>query len=662
MSGTHDDHQIDEVTEARQVGEVLSELLAADGALDEFEKAMAAGDADELRRLVARYKIGDRWEPFCRWLCSWHVQRICFWLCRDIPLVEYTVADVREATLRLAELAAQRDELAQVVEAVTTTDEKAFHELLERHGLLRWCRLVCVVILTIRCEFVCDRLHADIAEEQPDLLDTIRQVAFASASLVREEPDLEAALKYFPGDPDSLRGLVGKLGLIDRCHFLCLWFCVIVPFLRCLRICLQLPGLPVAGPVPQPPDPGPIRDWAKVTVSVIRDEQRLHALLEPIVNGDDRAFLEAVRRFDVVRWCPFLCFWLYRIVCHRICIRLCPPPTPLPLFRRIGVIPYATQVDSGPTGTGLTTVDSRAFFGVLRLNGVLHQQLSGQPAQYRFEIKELPSGPWEPVLPPQIAKTTVGTWTRFTGDPMNPTEAKDYTVNGTNGPEEITITPAADGWIPVPQESNYWAASGLFTSNGDMVMLDTSTVVGWPDLAVSGVDAGESVGAAGPGEDRYFGIRLRVRQGTDSSTQITAGTAQRLAVFNGRYDQVAKGGSWSPSRVDDQLAVASLNIDEIAGGCSDVVDQLHVRYTAAHPNLGDVSISVTGPGGHSVSMSDDAAASSVDRFGVAEPPSADPVGDWAPCSYIVTLSATVLLTTGDATPDPVQDQLAFHKM
>ena len=292
---------------------------------------------------------------------------------------------------------------------------------------------------------------------------------------------------------------------------------------------------------------------------------------------------------------------------------------------------------------------------------MLHQQLFGQPAEYRFEVQELPSGSWDPVLPPQIAKTVIGTWTRFTGDPVNPTEAKDYTVNGTNGPEEITITPAADGWIPVPQEADYWGATGLFTANGNMIMLDSETLIGWPVLDVSAVNAGDSVGAAGPGEDRFFGIRLRVRKVNDSSSEITAGTAQRIAIFNGRYDQVAKGGSWSPSRADGQLAVASLNIDEIAGGCSDVVDQLHVRYTASHPNLGTVGISVAGPGSHSVVMTDDAVATPEDRFGVAEPPAVDPVKNWPSCSYIVTLTVGVLLTTGDGVPDPVVDQLAFHK-
>jgi hypothetical protein len=61
-------------------------------------------------------------------------------------------------------------------------------------------------------------------------------------------------------------------------------------------------------------------------------------------------------------------------------------------------------------------------------------------------------------------------------------------------------------------------------------------------------------------------------------------------------------------------------------------------------------------------MADDAAATTVDRFGVAEPPAADPVKNWPSCSYIVTLTVDVLLTTGDSVPDPVLDQLAFHKM
>ena len=63
-------------------------------------KALAAADVDELRRLAERFGIEDRWEPFCRWLCSWHVRRVCCWLCRDFPVVPYKVADVRAANRR----------------------------------------------------------------------------------------------------------------------------------------------------------------------------------------------------------------------------------------------------------------------------------------------------------------------------------------------------------------------------------------------------------------------------------------------------------------------------------------------------------------------------------------------------------------------------------
>jgi len=106
-----------------------------------------------------------------------------------------------------------------------------------------------------------------------------------------------------------------------------------------------------------------------------------------------RPLAEAISGLDLAPWCPHFCFWLFRIVCHRICIRVCPPPTPLRLFRRIGAIVYATHVDSGPAGSGLTLADSRAFYSVLRLNGVLHPQLSGQPAEYPFEVPPACSRP-----------------------------------------------------------------------------------------------------------------------------------------------------------------------------------------------------------------------------------------------------------------------------
>jgi len=83
-----------------------------------------------------------------------------------------------------------------------------------------------------------------------------------------------------------------------------------------------------------------------------------------------------------------------------------------------------------------------------------------------------------------------------------------------------------------------------------------------------------------------------------------------------------------------------------------------VLLTAAHPNLGPVSVTMTGPGGpYSFTVP---AAASGQRFGTATP------NGWVfanlpDCAYIVTLEVAVLLTTGDATPGDLFDQIAFCK-
>ena len=66
---------------------------------------------------------------------------------------------------------------------------------------------------------------------------------------------------------------------------------------------------------------------------------------------------------------------------------------------------------------------------------------------------------------------------------------------------------------------------------------------------------------------------------------------------------------------------------------------LTIRYTAAHPNLGPVTVHMDGPGG----------------------PYATTVADLKKCAYIVKLSVTILLTTGDGVPDPIGDEVAFCK-
>jgi hypothetical protein len=344
--------------------------------------------------------------------------------------------------------------------------------------------------------------------------------------------------------------------------------------------------------------------------------------------------------------------------CADLCVPEAPPQTePIPDFRYIGALDYVVDVDSGPAGSGRTLADNRAFFLGLRLSGPIGTTLGGLPLEYRFEVRANPNamtpGPWNPVLPNQILPTMIGTSEKLVGAIL---EVSSVVVNGTASPTEIAVTPAADGWIPMPQEGNL--STGLFTPNLNMIALDTRTITAWPPIDVGAIMAGTPLPPADLAADQQFGIRLRVRQAGLPLTETDGGECHTLAIDNTLYNNVNKGGSWVPSKVSGQLDVTSVNIQELIGsGCGGVTNSLTVLVTAAHPNLGPVSLSMAGGGttwGFTLppATPGQIAGAATNGFAVSDLPS---------CAYIVTLQTQVLLTTGDSTPNPLYDQIAFCK-
>lgn len=366
--------------------------------------------------------------------------------------------------------------------------------------------------------------------------------------------------------------------------------------------------------------------------------------------------------------------------CVELCIEGVPPITePYPVFRYVGGYNFLTAIDSAPLGDGKTLLDDRAFYSTTRLNGILSKKLNGNPMEYRFEWKELPAGGWTPVPAALIARTVIGLWERSVADPMDPNfpaETKEYTVNGTPGPGELVVTPGPDGWIQVPQENNFLGVEGLFSTNGNMINLITQNLVAWGAINLGGViaagnitagiTAGSSTVPAGLAGDRFFSLRMRVREVGNPATEVSGGVLQRIAIINTPYDQVIKGGHWAPYLAQEP-GVAMVDINEliVGGGCTEIGGTLNVRYTAAHPNLGSVSISMSGPGGpYGFSL---AGPVTPNTFGTATPlvpPPSPPgfvVANLLPCAYMVTLSVQLLLTTGDDIPDNLYDQIAFCK-
>ena len=357
--------------------------------------------------------------------------------------------------------------------------------------------------------------------------------------------------------------------------------------------------------------------------------------------------------------------------CVDLCLEKQPPVNePLPVFDALGGYLYASDIHGAVPGSGLTVGDARAFYASVRLNGVLPKKLNGQQMEYRFEWRSVdatgnPVGAWSAVGPGQFGSTHLGQLERyapvFVGDPNPVKTARVHAdpANPAGGPFNAAIV---GGWIQVPQQNNVFGPEGFFNPNGNMLNLVTSALLASPGINVSGVQAGVSSTSLGAplAANRHIALRMRVREVGDPSSETDAGTCFHVAIENTAYDGVAKGGSWAPSKENGQLAVVSVDALQLrSNGCAGVTTGLDVLFTSAHANLGNVWLSMTGPGGpYAFTLP---AAVPGERFGTAVPSGGWSIASLPDCAYIITLGAQVLLTSGDDVPDTVWDQIGFCK-
>jgi hypothetical protein len=303
---------------------------------------------------------------------------------------------------------------------------------------------------------------------------------------------------------------------------------------------------------------------------------------------------------------------------------------------------------------------------------VLAKRRNGHPVEYRFLVKEVGSSAApQPVMKAQIAKTRIGSLLIYAptgpGDPA-PIKDLNYTVNGTVGPTERVAAITNDGWVTVPQESDM-STTGFFTPQGDMIELLTKTLATWTPVDQTGKQTGQTSGSAFA-ENKHFRIELRVREAGFPATEISGGVLENLAIENTAYTNISHHPSWNPYTDPPYPGVAKLDILQLMGpgnGCTDITTDLDVLVTAAHPNLGSVTLTVTGPTGtHTLDPPPEtpAGVQPRERVGTATipaPPHAWTVASLSKCSYIVMLRAELLLTTGDANFGSLEDFMAFHK-
>lgn len=363
-----------------------------------------------------------------------------------------------------------------------------------------------------------------------------------------------------------------------------------------------------------------------------------------------------------------------------LCVRLCVSdlvigdPTIPASFTKIGRSARFGIVSEINPATGKTMrpgYDNYAFHSSIILVGSVSKKLNGQPMEYMFEYQEVAApgnpllpGSWQPVTPAMVPKTVIGYLWTLTGDPMNPIATEDYFVNG-NPVVEKTVN-FNGNWIQVPQDSNF--APHIDT---DILTLNTEALMPIAHINMNTMTIGNATipAVAAHVSNKYFALRMKQRQWGNAATEVVAGTSRPIAVFNARYDRVPKYGSWIPTKVDNQLGVCSLDIEEIIlgmGGCGKITNTLTVHINARNENLGGVSLTLTGPAKPGQSFSFPAIApAQPEVFSNSIHPVIVPVNsvsELMPCAYTVTLSASLMLTTGDGIPNPLNDFISFCKI
>lgn len=606
----------DESAERQLLTEVLAgaEAMAALAADDEVFRAAVdafrALDGESMHALLERHGLVERCEVICHWLRSKEAILLCLYLAGPPP-TEGEPPDPRELAEVVVRVTADEELVELLATAVQERDRDAWRELIEKQKLERFshllCHWVCVVYYRLVCEVVCQPVRIP----RPHLIPELVAAGQALRRLVSNEKAFAAAEKAALANRCELLGEeLGRVGLRVEpfCIFICEWFCSWRCVLLCLRLCRVFPFGEIESEIEE------MRGFAQAGGELAKKRAPLERLTAAVLREDVETVESLVKELSFERYCIQFCHWVCFLRCQIFCICVCPPAS-IAVFTKIGGLYYDTAVDSHAPGSGLTVADSRAFFETLRLNGGLSVVDGAPRIEYRFEVVQtsadgstLPNGDpiqdtdWVPVAPGQIGATNIGSFVRPIASPPFVEVVEVWVKN--SGTDIYEITPAADGWIAVPPftptapEFPTPGSGWRFVPGSDLIMFDTTTLA--PSVVTvdeTGLDAGDS--AANPLQtDVHYGIRMRIRDQGDTGGGTEAGTCSHVAINNTRYDNVSHHPYWPGGLfgATHELAVCSVGIAELeTAPCSTLKQSLTVKFTAAHSNLGAVTVSMQGP-------------------------------------------------------------------
>jgi hypothetical protein len=646
--------------------------------------AFRAQDGESMQMLLARHDLSERCEVVCHWLRS----KECVLLCLELsgpPSLDQEPPDVREFAEIVAKVTAEEELVQQIAIALDERDSDAWGAFVEQNDLERFSHLLCHWACTVHYRLVCEIVCQPLVVKRPELVPELQAAGQAIGALLTDKQTFAAAIEAV-GDEDCERlgaTLKDAASTQQSCHLICEWFCSWRCLLLCLRVCRVFPIEPIESPIEE------MLEFARAGGTLASKQGTLERLGAAVLREDLDTVGSLVKEFQFERYCLQFAHWVCFLRCQIFCTCVCPPQT-LGIFTKIGMLYYESDISSHAGQSGLTVADQRAFYNTLRLNGGISMVAASPIVEYRFETVPTspdgttksdgtpilpgatPAGSWGPVLPAQIHPTNIGSFIRSTSTfPFF--EEIPVWVNRPAAPGIFVITPSADGWIElppmfptppmVPPSLTQWR----FVPGGDLLQLDTTTLLPFVALVdETGVVAGSSANAPLQ-TDVYYGVRMRTRDVGDLSDGSEAGTCEHIAIDNTRYENISHHPYWPGGLFGHthELAVSSIGIAELAEApCTDLDTSLTVQFTAAHSNLGDVSVSLEGPGGpYAFKLEPPAAETPGENWYGTAIPSGWSFPELSPCAYLLKLAVDVLLTTGDpgSDPAPLEDYIAFCK-
>lgn len=618
--------------------------------------AVSCGDRDAYSAAIQEGELREFCHLICHWVCSIIYRRVCEVVCTPSTIpVHDPASEIRASGQVIAKLVANKKAFSAISEAAVALNCVTLQSSIDEAGFGPNCEVICCFICLWRCVWAC-REVCGIRRPEPTGVygvEEARSFALAArqlASQPRALGDLVSAVAK--RDAKAYSEIVSRFGLGPYCYQLCGWVCSVICYEFCICVCPPeglIPLFTSVGKYDYTTDVNSGSAGNGLTIADSRaffDTLRLNGVLTQELNFQPMEY-----RFETIAtdasgtplggaiWTPVLqsqmAFTLIGTWEHfpplqhkQVWVNgVAAGHDGVPAAGDMIVFPDVNGWIQVPQGTVVTSP-----LGAVSLNDNMIELISNNQIAPWTPADETGVVAGGPAAHPLVQDLYFGIRMRVrqVGVPASEQDGGTCTHIAIDDTlyNNVKLHPDWDGGtyngqyavvsvdIKELQTENTTIAAG---SNGQTLPQTTINVASTAGFPSSGTIA--VVTSAGTVPVTYTGIT-----GT-SFTGCSGGTGT-----------MSTGG--------------------FVNACADVSDTLTVLFTAAHPNLGPVSISMTGPGG---------------TYGFTLPPLPE-TGDWygtavngftlsdlIPCAYLVTLSVTPLLTDGDNNITTFYDQIAFCK-